>query len=83
MTNNRICSTESGIEDRCKHRSSSEDGIDQLFFGQFALDKLFKEGAHPSRINGQHSHVIGAISCQSFLGSATFGPVSRSVKPHA
>jgi hypothetical protein len=36
MTNNRICSTESGIEDRCKHCSSSEDGIDQLFFGQFA-----------------------------------------------
>jgi hypothetical protein len=36
MTNNRICSTESRIEDRCKDRSSSEDGIDQLFFGQFA-----------------------------------------------
>ena len=43
MTKNRICSTESRIEDRCKNRSSSEEGIDQLFFGQFALDKLFKE----------------------------------------
>jgi hypothetical protein len=31
------------IEDRCKDHSSSEDGIDQLFFGHFALDKLFKE----------------------------------------
>ena len=49
MTNNGICSTESRIENRCKDRSSSEDGIDQLFFGQFALDKLFKEEPRISR----------------------------------
>ncbi len=45
MTNNRICSTESRIEDRCKNRSSSEDGIDQLYFGQFALGQTVKRGA--------------------------------------
>ena len=49
MTNNRTCSTESRIEDRCKGRSSSDDGIDQLFFAQFALDKLFKEAPRISR----------------------------------
>jgi len=58
MTNNRICSTESEIEDRCKHRSSSEDGIDQLFFGQFVLDKLFKGAAHQQAARGLPDEVL-------------------------
>jgi len=31
------------MEDRYRDRSSSDDGIDPLFFAQLALDKLFKE----------------------------------------
>jgi hypothetical protein len=34
---------ESQIQDRYADRSSSEDSIHQLFFGQFTLDKLFKQ----------------------------------------
>ena len=49
MTNNRICSAESGLRIRCRDRSLSEDGIDQVFFGQFAPDKLFKEDPRISR----------------------------------
>ena len=39
----QTCFAESRIEDRFRNRSSSEDGIDQLLFGQIALDKLLKE----------------------------------------
>ena len=39
----RTCFAESQIQDRCRDRSSSEDSIHQLFFGQVTLDKLFKQ----------------------------------------
>jgi hypothetical protein len=35
--------SESQIEGRGRDRSSSEDSIYQLLFGQFTLDKLFKQ----------------------------------------
>ena len=68
MTNNRTCSTESRIEDRCKGRSSSDDGIDQLFFAQFALDKLFKEEPRISRPS-ETVIALGAAAVVNCFGS--------------
>jgi hypothetical protein len=40
---NQTCFAVSRIQDRCRDRSSSEDGTDQLIFSQFTLDKMFEQ----------------------------------------
>jgi hypothetical protein len=47
---NQTCFAEARIEDRCRDRSSSKDGTDQLIFSQITLDKVLKE--EPSIISG-------------------------------
>jgi hypothetical protein len=58
----------SGMEDRCKDRSSSatgssDDGIDQRFFDQLAWDKRFKEEPRRSR----RRETVQTKVCHSFL----------------
>ena len=51
MANNRICSTESRIEDRCKHRSSSE-GRHRPTVLRSIRPGLFKGAAHRQAARG-------------------------------